>query len=101
MRARESAERVGSEACARCHGEVHPRLADSRHGVLMRDEERGCESCHGPASLHVRKAGDPDLILDPGSMKPRDADALCLDCHTSTASPASWGRHAHGESSVC
>ncbi len=46
------AEDIGTEACAKCHGDTYATYKDTKHagaGV-------GCETCHGPGSLHK---GDP------------------------------------------
>jgi DmsE family decaheme c-type cytochrome len=84
---------VGSEACQDCHEDKfkdwdknpHHRAAQDA-ALVSESGQSGCESCHGPASLHVAAGGDKD---DPGfatirsytSMKPEEADAACLQCH--------------------
>ncbi|MDH3788067.1 MAG: multiheme c-type cytochrome [Xanthomonadales bacterium] len=83
----------GSEACLRCHsGEKMRSIATSAHGDPQRPgspaAEQGCESCHGPGSIHVSRAhggrGFPPLTQF-GRGKdaaPREEQLhACLSCH--------------------
>ncbi len=83
----------GSESCLRCHsGEKMRAISASPHG----DPEikgtpataHGCESCHGPGSIHVSRAhggrGFPPLTeFGRGTRgSPRDEKLhACLSCH--------------------
>jgi len=83
----------GSETCLRCHsGEKMRAISASPHG----DKEingtpataHGCETCHGPGSIHVSRAhggrGFPSLTeFGRGSRgSPRDEKLhACLSCH--------------------
>jgi predicted CXXCH cytochrome family protein len=77
---------VGSGACAKCHGNITGAFHDATHARLMLKDEQGqrknvaCESCHGPASLHV-KAGTRTTILNP-----KIAPDTCLQCHINARS---------------
>jgi predicted CXXCH cytochrome family protein len=72
---------VGSESCAKCHNNITRGFHDATHAHLKMTGEDGkpksvsCESCHGPASLHV-KAGTRATIINP-KMSPD----TCLQCH--------------------
>lgn len=81
----------GTERCLDCHGGAQMTLiADSPHGDINNPHtpyaQRGCESCHGKASLHVSRArggaGFPDLIQFKrrGAPVQRQNEA-CLNCH--------------------
>ena len=76
------AEFVGNRACVECHTNISRTFPASEHGRFSSDDLRmggatGCESCHGPASLHVEAGGGRGkFIVNPG----RDPTA-CLDCH--------------------
>jgi predicted CXXCH cytochrome family protein len=78
----EGAAFVGNKACVNCHAEftrVFPSSPHARIHVsdLPRGESSGCESCHGPGSLHVQAGGGRGrFIVNPG----REAEA-CLQCH--------------------
>jgi hypothetical protein len=54
----------------------------------------GCESCHGPGSLHILGHGDPAKIVNPADItNNQQRSAVCLQCHVQIASAPSkmWG----------
>jgi hypothetical protein len=82
-------ERPVKTGCIACHvGRVElPEVNDSR--MVIREQPIGCESCHGPGSLHVgvrkaqrRPAGDDDLtIVNPGKLPRPLQESICAVCH--------------------
>jgi hypothetical protein len=42
----------------------------------------GCESCHGPGSLHVMTPSDKSRILNPATLTKQQQVWLCSQCHT-------------------
>jgi len=83
----------GSESCLRCHsGEKMRAIAASPHANPEIQgapaQEFGCESCHGPGSIHISRAhggkGFPPLTqFGRGkSASPREEQlSACLTCH--------------------
>jgi DmsE family decaheme c-type cytochrome len=83
----------GSEACLRCHsGEKMRAIVSSPHGDTETPgspfAEHGCESCHGPGSIHVSRAhggrGFPPLTTfgRGKDVSPREEQIhACLACH--------------------
>ena len=75
---------VGAEACVKCHSNVTRGFHDATHAHLTMTGDDGkkknvsCESCHGPASLHV-KAGTRATIINP-----KIAPDTCVQCHLNT-----------------
>ena len=71
---------VGSKACADCHDVIARDFKTADHARLMAKgknaENAGCESCHGPGSLHVSSGGAAKTIVNPG----KSPDA-CFQCH--------------------
>jgi len=71
---------VGSEACEQCHQDTYRGFNTATHYRLKApgDNARniGCESCHGPGSLHVESGGAPNTILNP-----RKSPQTCFQCH--------------------
>jgi DmsE family decaheme c-type cytochrome len=61
--------------------------------------EAGCESCHGPGSLHAA-TGDPKLIVNPLRLTPRKNSELCMRCHTGQISSHDWMTSAHSQADV-
>src|SRR6516225_9545118 len=74
------AEFVGSEACETCHESITRNFRTSTHARLKAPGDNaknmGCESCHGPGSLHVQGGGDPRKIINP-----RKSSDACFQCH--------------------
>jgi predicted CXXCH cytochrome family protein len=71
---------VGSKACADCHQDVTRDFKTADHARIMAKgknaENEGCESCHGPGSLHVQSGGAPNTIINPH----KDPET-CFQCH--------------------
>jgi DmsE family decaheme c-type cytochrome len=84
---------TGADGCLRCHGGDNMAvLKESAHGNPDDPHapfaRAGCESCHGPGSLHVSRArggaGFPALTrFGRGGDPAKDQLAACLDCHAS------------------
>lgn len=74
------AQFVGSKACAECHDDKTEHFASATHAKMALKDAKvgdiGCESCHGPASLHVKAGGSKDTIVNP--FKSPEA---CFACH--------------------
>ena len=82
----------GTELCLSCHGgETMTIMAETPHGNLDNPHtpysQRGCESCHGPGSVHVSRAGGgigfPLLLSFENKVKfavPKE-NAACMKCH--------------------
>jgi predicted CXXCH cytochrome family protein len=81
----EGASFVGNKACADCHSQFTRLFVSSPHARIHvegapRAEATGCESCHGPGSLHAQSGGGRGkFIVNPG----RQPEA-CLNCHIDT-----------------
>ena len=81
---------TGTEGCMRCHGGENMQVVgDTPHGDLDNPHspyaQKGCESCHGPGSLHVSRArggvGFPAMMVFDDRAPAADRNGACLDCH--------------------
>jgi predicted CXXCH cytochrome family protein len=77
------AKYVGMDTCGTCHEKEVKNFKLTQHARIQipGDEKRvpgqGCESCHGPGSLHVDAGGGRGkFIINPG----KDPEA-CFQCH--------------------
>jgi predicted CXXCH cytochrome family protein len=74
------AEFVGSASCAECHEKINRDFPTAIHARLKaagpNAHEVGCESCHGPGSLHNKSGGAHHTILNP-----RKSPETCFQCH--------------------
>ena len=80
----EGATYVGSETCGNCHEELAQQFGSTIHGRIAEFEVMGsmtgCESCHGPGSLH-QEEGDSSKIIYYSELEPEHSTAMCLKCH--------------------
>jgi predicted CXXCH cytochrome family protein len=91
---------VGSADCEQCHEDITTSFKTADHSRLMaigpNAKEVGCESCHGPCSLHENSGGDvktpfsftPGRPLPaglagvtPGMSPARAREIVCYQCH--------------------
>jgi tetratricopeptide (TPR) repeat protein len=84
-------ERATLLGCLACHsGRVEP-VAGTSNRMTFHEKAIGCESCHGPGSLHEalhrsRKhvAGIEDLtIVNPAKLSRSHLESVCAVCHLS------------------
>ena len=86
---------AGNKACIECHEGHMDHFGSSTHAKVdvAGDGKIGstsCESCHGPASLHVKDGGTRLTIVNPQ----RNPDT-CFQCHLEKRGEFSLP-HAHG-----
>src|SRR3990172_3936206 len=72
---------VGSSECAQCHENITGGFATATHARLAAPgaegkQEVGCESCHGPGSVHAKAGGGAGSIVNPGK-----SPETCFQCH--------------------
>ncbi len=71
---------VGSQDCATCHEDITRFFGTATHARLMARGTNalgiGCESCHGPGSLHSQSGGKAHTIINPGK-----SPEVCFQCH--------------------
>jgi predicted CXXCH cytochrome family protein len=102
---------VGSADCEQCHEEIYRDFQTADHARLMAEGTNalnaGCESCHGPCSLHEQSggtvktpfsytagrplAGDFDARL--GVTAWRSKDTVCFQCHADVRSQFNLPSH--------
>jgi predicted CXXCH cytochrome family protein len=90
---------IGSKECETCHDEIYRGFQTADHARLITQGPNalnaGCESCHGPASLHADSGGDvkPPYSFTSGRpqengwgareavLPARTTQSVCFDCH--------------------
>ena len=80
----ETLEDAGKQFHLNCVG-CHVTGYEQPGGVCRLDkvagrEDVGCESCHGPGSLHAEEPSTENIVAKPG-------EALCVTCHNPENSP--------------
>jgi len=77
--------------CLFCHSNFADHVPDTVNRYrppVFRGFAVGCERCHGPGELHVRRhtegklpPGPDDTIVNPARLKPDLREAVCQQCH--------------------
>ncbi len=81
----EGAFYTGTDSCIPCHDDVYGQYKQTIHYRLapheLTDATRGCETCHGPGSLHVQAKGGLDNIISFSELSAEESSEICLSCH--------------------
>jgi predicted CXXCH cytochrome family protein len=102
---------IGSKECEACHAPIYRDFATADHARLVAEGTNslnaGCESCHGPASLHAQSGGEvkPPYVFAAGrSMSTsfgareavghaRQTETVCFQCHADVRGQFSLPSH--------
>lgn len=91
---------VGQETCLECH-ELLTTLDKTAHYQLSLKKEQlvieGCESCHGPGSLHVEDPEVKGSIRSFAEINNREIISACLSCHDSNKSFHNFQLEKHAQ----
>ncbi|MBM3846379.1 MAG: hypothetical protein FJ405_08845 [Verrucomicrobia bacterium] len=76
---------VGNQTCYDCHTNISRAFPMSAHAKVQvpsgkKGDLHGCESCHGPGSLHVASGGGKGKFITNPGQNPQ----ACLECHLTT-----------------
>ena len=69
--------KTGDDECVSCHVTGYGEVGGSSLGFTKKLENIQCETCHGPASLHVAQEG----LEDPPAVKLDTPETTCVRCH--------------------
>ncbi len=105
------AKYLGNKACEQCHDQICRDFATADHARLIAEGANslnaGCESCHGPASLHAESGGEtkPPYSFAAGraqsssyaarlAMTPaHSVETVCFTCHADVRGQFSLPSH--------
>jgi predicted CXXCH cytochrome family protein len=105
------AKYIGSKECEQCHDKLYRDFATADHAKLIAAGTNalnaGCESCHGPCSLHSESGGEtkPPFSFTAGRPQntsygarfqvdpPRARETVCFQCHTDVRGQFSLPSH--------
>ncbi|HLW68666.1 MAG TPA: multiheme c-type cytochrome, partial [Gemmataceae bacterium] len=88
-----SFERPVDTSCLFCHAGRVEAVPETAQPVTLHEKAIGCESCHGPGSLHrelrrnQKQAGSSEdlSIVNPGKLARSQLEDICANCHLSAA----------------
>jgi len=91
---------VGSVKCLDCHDEISHAIGSHRRAFVAAPAGLGCESCHGPGSVHAESNEKKDILgkEDLASLDASGRSAACLSCHGKRM--AKWKGTEHAAADV-
>lgn len=75
--------------CFRCHT-TGPISLDKSGAIRWSEDGVQCESCHGPASEHVKQPSSAN-ITNPKNFSPAEMNDYCGACHRTARDITDWG----------
>lgn len=87
----EQADYAGAGVCKSCHVDTAEHYSYTLHSAVFELnprtelEQRNCEACHGPGSIHIRNPTAPDSIIGFDMDAVADTELRneqCLNCHS-------------------
>ncbi len=91
---------VGSDVCLECHDAAEMNLHNVHFRIQefeVRGRSVGCESCHGPGSLHADE-GDAELIQR-FLADDYEANEVCIGCHRGKGMHQ-WAASIHAQGGI-
>jgi predicted CXXCH cytochrome family protein len=92
---------VGSAECQQCHDEIYRDFQTADHARLIAAGPNaihaGCESCHGPSSLHVESGGEVMPPFSFTSGRPQTLGTTARLARTSARSDEGVCYHCHND----
>jgi DmsE family decaheme c-type cytochrome len=91
---------IGAEGCAHCHPKPAEFILTTVHAkAFFTEKEKGCESCHGPGSVHRITLERAD-IFRPSNLPEAKRSQLCLQCHQQAEKISHWNFSGHARHGV-
>jgi predicted CXXCH cytochrome family protein len=105
------AKYIGSKECEQCHDKLYRDFATADHARLIAEGANalnaGCESCHGPCSLHSESGGEVKPPFSFAAGRPsansfgarlavdplRSKETVCFQCHADVRGQFSLPSH--------
>ena len=85
-----------TDICKTCHQEIWDKhFANTPHSALLKGDQHGCQSCHGPAQAHVDGGGDVTKIIRFETLSPAQTAAICIKCHQSSLETQNFSKSEH------
>ncbi len=99
------ADFVGDTKCAECHEAVAAKFPESPHAIYVHNaslpvDKQGCESCHGPAKVHVSADEPGGQILSYSKLTPREVIDACLRCHGDLMKKPHFNSQSHARAGL-
>jgi DmsE family decaheme c-type cytochrome len=96
-----TAQYVGIDVCKTCHEELYQKnFEHTQHFKTTLEDGHGCESCHGPGSLHVEGGGDVSKIISFKTLSKNEANGRCLSCHGAKHEQRHFSASSHNNNDV-
>lgn len=96
-----TAQYVGIDVCKTCHEELYQKnFEHTPHFKTTLEDGHGCESCHGPGSLHVEGGGDVTKIISFKTLSKNEANGRCLSCHGAKHEQRHFSASSHNNNDV-
>ena len=85
-----------NDICKTCHEELwNKHFAGTPHSALLKGDQHGCQSCHGPGQAHVEGGGDITKIIRFETLTPAQTAAICTKCHQSSLETQNFSKSEH------